>query len=298
MILGALLVFGAMFAGVTGKGKTWPNRSHGMNEGALVQVLRVTLLGLCLAICPNTSSQTQTAQLKPVPRRLQGNGYCVASADFGPADTPLMTAIWRGNIAYVEAHINSGTGLNILVPLDCDDGRGKAQTTPLLNAIEANSFSRFREHSKEMVEWLLQHGADPNFHAPNGPLPLQTAALHADLFSIKTLLRHNANLDGRDGGGETAFLIAAQQENSAAVIEELVRAGANVNLTNEYGSNAVALSAWRHHLENVKQLFRLGVDPCAKNNSGETAMDMAKTNLNDDPGKQEIISFLQEKCGR
>jgi len=24
----------------------------------------------------------------------------------------------------------------------------------------------------------------------------------------------------------------------------------------------------------------------------------AKTNLNEDPGKQEIISFLQEKCGR
>ena len=268
-----------------------------MNEGVLGRVLRVTLLSLCLAIWFNAGSQTQTTKMKPVPQQAQGNGYCVVSTDSGPADTPLMTAIWRGDIAYVEAHVSSGADLNILVPLDCDDGRGKARTTPLLNAIEANSFSHFREHSREMVEWLLQHGADPNFHSPNGPLPLQTAALHSDLFSLKALLRHNAYLDGGDEGGETAFLIAAQQENSAAVIEELARAGANINLTSQDGSNAIALAAWQHHLDNVKLLIRLGVDPCAKNNAGETAMDMAKTNLNNDPGKQEIIALLKSRCG-
>ena len=269
-----------------------------MNEVAIGRVLRVTLLSLCLAVWPNAGSQTQTTKLKPVPRQARGNGYCVVSVDFGPANTPLMKAIWRGNIASVEAHINSGTGLNILVPLDCDDGRGKAQTTPLLNAIEANSFSRFREHSREMVEWLLQHGADPNFHTPNGPLPLQTAALHTDLFSVKTLLRHNAYPDGRGGSDETALLIAAQRENGPAVIQELAAAGADIHAVDDLGDNAIMLAAWQHHLENVKLLIRLGADPCAKNNSGETAIDMAKTNLNDDPGKQEIISFLQEKCGR
>ncbi|HKR95820.1 MAG TPA: ankyrin repeat domain-containing protein, partial [Candidatus Angelobacter sp.] len=107
-----------------------------------------------------------------------------------------------------------------------------------------------------------------------------------------------AHIDTRDADEETAFLEAAQRGNGLAIMEELVRAGANIHAVNDLGDNAIMLAAWQHHLENVKLLIRLGVDPCAKSNDGETAIDMAKTNLNDDPGKQEIIALLQEKCGR
>ena len=50
-------------------------------------------------------------------------------------------------------------------------------------------------------------------------------------------------------------------------------------------------------MDAVKFLVGLGADACAKNNDGETAIDMTQTNLNDDPGKHEIIAFLQKKCG-
>ncbi|HKV95267.1 MAG TPA: hypothetical protein VJW20_22170 [Candidatus Angelobacter sp.] len=45
-------------------------------------------------------------------------------------------------------------------------------------------------------------------------------------------------------------------------------------------------------------LAKIGVDACAIGKDGKTAIDMAKSNLNDDPGKQEIIAFLPEKCVR
>jgi ankyrin repeat protein len=105
-------------------------------------------------------------------------------------------------------------------------------------------------------------------------------------------------VEDRKYNGETALLIAAQQENGAAVIQELVAAGANIHTLNDLGSNAIMLAAWQHHLENVKLLIQLGVDPCVKNQAGESAVDEAESNLNDDPGKREIITFLQAKCNR
>lgn len=81
------------------------------------------------------------------------------------------------------------------------------------------------------------------------------------------------------------------------MLKELARAGADVHAVNDFGSNAIALAAWQHQLENVKLLLELGVNPCAKNHKGETAVDQAKSNLNDDPGKQEIIQLIRAKCG-
>jgi serine/threonine-protein phosphatase 6 regulatory ankyrin repeat subunit A len=124
------------------------------------------------------------------------------------------------------------------------------------------------------------------------------AASLGDLASIKALLKHGARVDDRNEGGETALLIAAQRKNGPTVIRELVAAGANIYAVNNFGHNAVMLAAWQHEEDNVKVLVDLGVAPCARDDDGKTAIDQAKSNLNEDPGKQEIIAFLQEKCGR
>ena len=66
--------------------------------------------------------------------------------------------------------------VNAFIPLDCYDGDKPLLTTPLLNAIQAADSSRFRSRSPEILEFLLNHGADPNFQPPEGPSPLQMAA--------------------------------------------------------------------------------------------------------------------------
>jgi ankyrin repeat protein len=233
---------------------------------------------------------------------VQAWGYCSYSSKTGPVKAPLMVAIWQGDIETVGKLLNSGATVNALVPLDCHDGDKPLLTSPLFNAILAKDALRFHthgqnRHGQEMVEFLLDHGADPSLLAQNS-VPLHMAASLGDLDSIKALLKHGARIDDRNEGGETALLIAAQRENGPAVIQELVAAGADIHSLNDLGDNAVMLAAWQHHLDTVKLLVDLAVDACAKNNEGETAIDQAKTNLNEDPGKHEIIAFLQEKCVR
>jgi len=232
---------------------------------------------------------------------VQAWGYCSYSSQTGPVKSPLMVAIWQGDTETVAKLLNSGMTVNALVPLDCHDGGKPLLTSPLLNAILAKDALRFHTHGQKlhgqgMVEFLLDRGADPSLLVQNFG-PLHMAASLGDLASIKALLKHGARVDNRDEGGETALLMVAQRENGPAVIQELVAAGADINSLNNLGDNAVMLAAWQHHLDAVKFLVGLGADACAKNNDGETAIDMTQTNLNDDPGKHEIIAFLQKKCG-
>jgi ankyrin repeat protein len=105
-------------------------------------------------------------------------------------------------------------------------------------------------------------------------------------------------VDERNYYGETPLILAATHSADISVVKELIAAGANIHAQSNSGTNAVMGAAWQHHLDTVKLLADLGVDACAKNNEGETAIDQARTNLNEDPGKDEIIAFLQEKCGR
>lgn len=210
---------------------------------------------------------------------VQAWGYCSYSSKTGPVKSPLMVAIWQGDIETVAKLLNSGMAVNALVPLDCNDGGKPLLTSPLLNAILAKDSLLFRTHGKdlhgqEMVEFLLDHGADPSLLVQNFG-SLHMAASLGDHDSIKALLKHGVRVDDRNEDGETALLMAAQRENGPAVIQELVAAGADINALNNLGDNAVMLAAWQHHLDTVQLLVGLGVDACAKNNKGETAIDQA-----------------------
>lgn len=251
---------------------------------------------ICSFLSCSAQRQVRKSVFTPVSNR--DSGYCSYPEATGPVNTPLMVAIWQGDIATVKSQLHTVATLNILFPLDCSEGH-KLQTTPLIHAIQSASTSRFRLQSQAMVKFLLEHGAEANFSTSEEPAPLQMAASLGNISPdiTKTLLRYGAKVDGRDRNGETALLIAAQRENGPAVIRELVAAGADFHAVNGSGINAVMLAAWQHYQENVKLLVDIGIDACARDKEGKTAIDWAKTNLNEDPAKPEIISFLQGKCG-
>ena len=258
--------------------------------------LIIPLIAWAVMAC-QSGHHSQQAPAVSILTQNHANHGC-SNGNSGLVHRPFMVAIWRADLDSIARQINAGADLNISVPYDCTDSVPKDETTPLIYAIQAGILSPFRERRDQVVELLIQKGADPNLAIPPPHAsPLALAASTGDLPSVKILLKHGAHIDARDSDGETAFLKAAQRGNSLPILEELVRGGADIHAVNDPGDNAVMLAAWQHQLNSVKLLIQLGVDPCAKNNAGETAIDMAKTNLNNDPGKQAIISLLKSRCG-
>ena len=253
MLLGALLVFGAMFCG-----NNW-ERQNLVQEGA----------GLSAG----------------VPAKPQTEGYVTRNSG---RNSKFLLAIREGDINGLRALLRPGMNFDSVITVSGEPDSQHA-ITPLLEAVIGG-------HS-EMVEFLLTHGASPNFHPPKTQSALHLAAWSGRLDVVKALLAHGAFVDERTENGETPLLLAAFHSKDVRLVQALIAAGANIYALDKSGNNAVMMSAWGHKESNFKLLVEAGVDPCAKNNSGETAIDQAKSNLNDDPGKQEIISFLQEKCG-
>ena len=111
-----------------------------------------------------------------------------------------------------------------------------------------------------------------------GRSPLHYAALNGDQRELITLLDAGASADAQDDNGWTALHFAAQDRH-AAIVESLLKRGANPNLLNSHGNGPlwVALMSSRNDLSNVKMLLAAGASPDQKNASGRSPRDMALT---------------------
>jgi ankyrin repeat protein len=236
-------------------------------------------------------SPVEQASQEPVTKESEG-GYCMFSSATGPVDSPLMIAVWRGDLQKAKELIEPKTDLNVTFrESSCED----LETTPLLNAVVAASFLRSATAHEEMVEFLLRAGALPNLTS-HGYSPLHAAASQGNLKMVQLLLRYGARPDFKYRG-ETPLLMAAGRKKAVALIPELIAGGANIDDVDDLGGNAISVAASSHNLEGVRLFVKLGVDACAGDRKGRTALYWAKSNLDEDPDKQEIISFLQQKCG-
>lgn len=109
---------------------------------------------------------------------------------------------------------------------------------------------------KEVVDYLLQHNADPNKKANNGS---KVNALHAAL----------------------AY-------NDTGICELLLKHGANVNMPQSQGIMPLHSAAHRGNLEMVKLLVRHQAAIQAKTQDGKTALDFAEKDEH-----QEVVAYLQ-----
>jgi len=129
----------------------------------------------------------------------------------------------------------------------------KAVTTDFLKetALAISSFNG----NKEIVDMLLQKGADPNVYDDMGIPPILGAARqnHADI--IEMLLKNKAEVNIKNKSGEETALHYAAEYNSA---------------------------------DAAKILLANGADKTAKNTSGNTPLDIAKNKKSD-----KVIELLK-----
>ena len=113
--------------------------------------------------------------------------------------SPIILASYHSNFPVVKFLVNKG------VPLDDSSKYG----SPLMAATVKGS--------KEIVQFLLENGADPNGVDANGT----SALLYASLFQLndiaKILLEHDANIVLQDNRGNTALDYATMTNNKTLI---------------------------------------------------------------------------------
>ena len=127
---------------------------------------------------------------------------------------------------------------------------------------------------------ILEGGASVDEKGGVAPrtTPLQVAAIAGHATVVKLLLEHNADASiGFPGDGENmqSILYAAVRNRHEAVAELLIQHSNDVSMTNTAGILPLAFCANRGFVRCVSMLLERGVDACAKDNMGWTALHRA-----------------------
>jgi ankyrin repeat protein len=124
------------------------------------------------------------------------------------------------------------------------------------------------------VKAMLAHGGEVNGREPDQQ---QTALMwaasegHADI--VQTLIENGANVNAASTSGFTPLLFAAR-EGHQAVAQLLLKAGANVNATAQDGTTALLVATVRGNTAAARDLLEQGADPNASG-PGYTALHWA-----------------------
>jgi len=124
--------------------------------------------------------------------------------------------------------------------------------------------------NREAAEILLNHGADPNARDLAGGTPLHWAVAGGFPDIVELLLERGADPNARDNAGNTPLHIAAMGHASEV-------AGMFIELAPRFG-----LEYPYDRLDTFRILLEYGADPTAKNNYGQTPIDIALKYGNDE----------------
>jgi ankyrin repeat protein len=147
---------------------------------------------------------------------------------------------------------------------------------------------------KDIVNLLIEKGADINIQAKNGFNALMTAIQgkttnHTDI--AKKLININANLELKNKKGNTSLMIAID-ESKTEIANMIIKKNTNViNIQSDNDGYTPLMNAIEmNNIAIVKSLIEAGADITKKNNKGKTAFMMASN-----PENKQIIKLLSEK---
>jgi ankyrin repeat protein len=205
--------------------------------------------------------------------------------------TPLMVAASRdGNAGLVRLVLAKGGDVR---------AKGAQGGTALLLASQMGDI--------EIMRLLIEKGADANAApASLGLTPLADAISSNHDEAVRLLLASGANVnatitaDARVRNGRLALkdlttLMLAAPYGSPAMIEILLKAGADVNAKEARGVNALmlAVASETQDMKVVERLLKAGADVNARSAAGETALDWANRF-----GSRPVIALLRSAGAR
>ena len=196
----------------------------------------------------------------------------------GQSVWPLVAAVHAGEIAAaelcvahgapVDTHAPSGDTLLVvaarrhepgLVQLLLEAGAPLGPGANRTSALHAAAESSSGDHGA-CVRLLLEWGAEVDARDGDGNTPLVLAVQSLALDAASALLGAGADADAPSGGGLTPLQLCAQEDLSA-FIPPLIEAGADVTARTEDGDDALILAVREGATKALKALLDVGADP-------------------------------------
>ncbi|KAH8204346.1 hypothetical protein TruAng_001509 [Truncatella angustata] len=142
---------------------------------------------------------------------------------------------------------------------------------------------------KEIVELLLEKGAEVNIQSGKSETALQAASRNGHKEIVELLLEKGAEINIQSGHYGTA-LQAASCTCHKEIVELLLEKGAEVNIQSGYYGTALQAVSRNGHKEIVRLLLEKGAEVNIQSGKSEAALQAASRN-----GHKEIVELLLEK---
>jgi ankyrin repeat protein len=250
-----------------------------------------------------------------VAKYLLDHGANVNGGPRMPGLVPLLAAAENGQKAMVELLLSRGADVNGggLSPLYVAVNRGYVAVAEVLLANKADvNMPSGTDGNKDrplhravwngrtnLIQLLIDHGADVNVTNWLGDTPLDFAAQQNDTNAAKLLLAAKASVDARDNSGDTALLEAADRGNTT-MVSLLLDSGATVDATNGNHTTPLLQAVVRKRTDAIRLLLEHKADP----NRGGSATDSNGSKqygtpvfLAIDTGANDILKLLLDAGG-
>jgi ankyrin repeat protein len=155
--------------------------------------------------------------------------------------TPLMAAIYKGDLSTVTMLIEAGAQLNTY------DNQGN---TPFMYAF-------YGDEKEDVVTYLLSHDPEVDTINQSNYTPLILASLNNHCHSMERLISHGVDIEAKGGRGRTALMHAIQNERVEAV-QLLLRNDADIETRDEIGFTPITLAAFVDNGSIIRALAKAG----------------------------------------
>jgi hypothetical protein len=161
---------------------------------------------------------------------------------------------------------------------DVDKGAKKARESLLKMGIPVSEESMARcvsEGNIQAIMFFMAAGFSPNTTNKAGVPVMSIAARHGNGELVRVLHFAGAKLDSRADDRGTTALIDSVMGNHFALVKDLVKAGADVNIQSKNGQTALIVAVGAGEENIVETLLEAGSDPDIQDSMGASARKYA-----------------------
>ncbi|MCH2245520.1 MAG: ankyrin repeat domain-containing protein [Crocosphaera sp.] len=146
--------------------------------------------------------------------------------------------------------------------------------------------------NKEMLELLINHGADVNAKDKSGITPLHHGVSIANKEIVQLLINHGADVNAKDDYVRTPLNFGVSIANKE-IVQLLINHGADVNAKDKSGITPLHDAVFAENKEIVELLINHGARINVKNEFGNTPLSIAVKK-----GNKDIIELLKKHGAR